>query len=94
MRKHSFFDPAGSHVTGGCRTLAAPLLRGSVERASGDSDGAGPGEGGVGEGVKYAAREGNWTVGGEHAGACRDAESESRPPGNYIVLLTNVTPIN
>lgn len=48
----------------------------------------------MGEGVKYGAGEGNWTVGGEHAGACRDAESESRPPGNYIVLLTNVTPIN
>ena len=43
---------------------------------------------------KYMVIEGNLTLGGEHTMQYRDDILQNCTPETYIILLTNVTPIN
>ena len=38
--------------------------------------------------------EGDWTLGGEHTVQCADDVLQNCTPEAYIILLTDVTPIN
>ena len=45
------------------------------------------------KGTKYMVADGNWTLGGKHTTEYTDVKLQCTPE-NYIIVLTNVTPIN